>query len=134
MSSEKKRDDIRVRSATVGPVALRRAPLDRRPRSRAHVVAAGRYGAGSGWVLAELNACTPASLSPSNGVTGLLGPRQKSSSAGPANHMPTWLGSTRTRWPLTIVVENASAAMRWSPLPALPRRRVGVSPTSPAAP
>src|SRR5689334_14649876 len=38
------------------------------------------YGAGSGSALAELKACTPASLSPSNGVTGLFWPRQKSSS------------------------------------------------------
>jgi hypothetical protein len=51
--------------------------------------AALRHGGGSGVVWAELKACTPASLSPSNGVTGLFGPRQKSSPAGSANHAPT---------------------------------------------
>jgi hypothetical protein len=66
------------------------------------------YGAGSGSALAELKVCTPASLSPSNGVTGLFGPGQKSSSFGSANHMPTRFRSTRTRLPSTRVEENAS--------------------------
>src|SRR4051812_44023433 len=47
------------------------------------------HGAGNGAVLAELKACTPASLSPSKRVTGLFGLRQKSSAAGSANHIPT---------------------------------------------
>ena len=46
-------------------------------------------GGGSGVVFAELKACTPASLSPSNGVTGPSGPRQKSSPVGSANQAPT---------------------------------------------
>ena len=52
------------------------------------------YGRGSGSAFAELKACTPASLSPSNGVAPLPG-RQNSSSAGSANHMPIRLRSTR---------------------------------------
>jgi hypothetical protein len=45
-----------------------------------------RRGAGSATAVAELKACTPASLSPSNGVTGEFGPRQKSSSSGRRPH------------------------------------------------
>ena len=70
--------------------------------------------------MAELKACTPAVLSPSKGVTGLLGPRQKSSSAGSANHAPIRLRSTRTRWPLTSVDEKASWTISLNVLWALP--------------
>ena len=48
--------------------------------------------------------------------------------------MPTWLRSTRTRWPLTIVLENASSTIRWNSLSALPRASVVMSPMYSAAP
>ena len=66
------------------------------------------YGAGSGSAFAELKACTPASLSPSNGVIGLLTPRQKSSASWSANQTPMRFRSTRCRLPLTSVDEKAS--------------------------
>ena len=81
--------------------------IDRFPVGRDQV-----YGAGSGSALAELKACTPASLSPSNGVGGVPAPRQKSSSSGSANHTPIRLRSTRTRAPSTTVEEKASCTMR----------------------
>ena len=65
---------------------------------------------GSGSAFAELNACTPAWLSPSNGVVPLtpVAAGQKSSSLGSANQTPTLFRSTRVRVPLTSVDENAS--------------------------
>src|SRR5262245_41853555 len=94
------------------------------------------YGSGApGRLLAELNACTPASLSPSNGVIGPPPlPKQMSSSAGSANHMPTWLRSTRTRLPLTSVEANASSTIRWNSACALPYLSVSTSPKYSAAP
>src|SRR5215813_1855134 len=94
----------------------------------------GGYGAGSGSALAELKACTPASPSPSKGVMGLLGPRQKSSSTGSANHTPTRLRSTRTRLPFTSVEENASWTIKVKVLWALPLTSVVKSPMYSAAP
>jgi len=60
----------------------------------------------------ELKAWTPAWPSPSNGVVGLFGPRQKLSSLGSANQLPIRLRSTRWRTPLTRVEEKASWTIR----------------------
>ena len=118
---------------SIAHCAIARLPLCRQQRGPTHTrptpllrkgtqVVGSDYGAGSGSAFAELNACTPASLSPSNGVTGLFGPRQKSSSLGSANHIPTRFRSTRTRLPLTSVDENASWTIRWNRLGRCPRR------------
>src|ERR1700712_1771630 len=69
-------------------------------------------GAGSGAACSELNAWTPASLSPSNGVIGPLpAPRQKSSPVESANQKPTSFSSVRTRCPLSRLDEKASATI-----------------------
>src|SRR5262249_37657942 len=93
-----------------------------------------RQGGGSGSALAELNACTPASLSPSNGVTGLTSPRQTSSSSGSANQHATRRRSTRTRLPLTSVDEKASVTIRLNVFWPFPRASVLKSPMYSAAP
>src|SRR5207248_746350 len=92
------------------------------------------YGAGNGSALAELKACTPALLSPSNGVTGLPAPRQKSSPSGSANQTPIRLRSTRVRTPSTSVDEKASWTMSLKVLRPFPRPLVLKSPIYSAAP
>ena len=109
--------------------------LERDVTSRLRPDGPGATAPGSGVVFAELNACTPASSSPSNGVTGACPlPRQKSSPAGSANHAPTWLRSTRTRLPSTSVLENASETMSLNVLCARPLRSEVKSPMYSAAP
>lgn len=85
--------------------------------------------------MAELKACTPATPSPSNGVVEPPPlPKQKSSSAGSANHTPIRFSSLRTRPPFPIVEEKASFTIRLKALCPLPCELVVTSPMYSAAP
>src|SRR3954449_966912 len=94
-------------------------------RSRSHGVFAPVPGPqGSRWV-PEFIICTPAESSPSKRVTGLVAPRQPSSSLGSANQKPTELSSLRTL--VSLLKANASSTMSWSVLLALPHLSVVMS-------
>jgi hypothetical protein len=96
---------------------------------RAVVREQSRYGSGSGAAFADLNACTPAELSPSNGVVAPAPcPRQKSSPAGSANQTPMLLRSTRVRTPPTTVDENASPTISFRSPWAVPPGSLLTSP------